>query len=202
MSANPIKMNLPGDSMGWGRDISHQESRLAEVSNLARSRTYLQGRSAAGKLSVLANQVNGLSNMRVLRATAPNVSVTGNNTNFPVSSTTLTFPAPDISGSALLEVYGWWNAVGNFGNVTVRSRIQYLGRMLVWFDGAPYDGAISGWGKPFKFKALSRVPVTEGVAPSFTIDLARYGFTSTTTTETLYDIEGYLTVVPPEQVIE
>lgn len=192
----PYQSNLPVDATPWGRERSDSIASSLEGSERTLNTVLNRGRSLSGQLAVLSERVRDLGTRATLQATAADVSVTGNNSSYPTASRNLVFPAPEISGIAQVEIYAQWNRTGAFGAVTTFANVNYGGVAVGRLDGSPYGSSISGWGNNFRFRVLLQVPVQAGEAPTFVIRWGRAGFTSTTTTETLSNIHGYLTVQP------
>lgn len=174
------RRNLPPEAEQWGRKVEdrivsgeNSEVQLSQVVNN-------MGRSTAGQLAVLSNQLTELSSFRTWRQDVPDFSLTvpGSGSTFNTwysGGRTLSFPAPEGgSRSAILTLTATLSANVSSGQLVSVSGVKYLGSYLFKSPGA-YLGTSAGQSVPPGWLPstgiVSTVLVPAGVTPSFEFEV-------------------------------
>lgn len=200
MSDFPIR-SLPGGADDWGRAIETQiRQNEAELQNLGqRSGNGL--RFFGGQLSVLSDQITEQTARTTLRKYESSVSVTGSGTSepFPRATQDFVFPVPDGARAAQVEVYAR-NDNPQWGDVAVYAYLSYQGAIISklgrMFDT---DDVLVVSGAPETLYGLANVILPSTGSAVFTLTLVRVGYTSASSTETLKNVEVFVT---PSQTTE
>lgn len=187
--------NLPGDAEDWGRAVEREINSL-EFDLLSTSQgSGNDSRFFGGQLSVIASQIDEQVARTTLRSFSSAVSVTGSGTSepFPRSTQDFSFTVPSGGREAQVEVYAK-NANPNWGDVAVFAYLSFQGRIISklgrMFDT---DEVLVISGAPEILYGLANVRLPESGTAVFTLTLVRVGYTAASSTETLTDVEVFVT---------
>lgn len=196
MSTLPNR-NLPGTSQNWGRQLESINRGLDREYQQVSQRISNGLRTSSSQIASISNQISTIFTRTTQFVTPANLSVTGNNSSIPSASRTFSFSAPDRDYWADVELYGRWSPTGGAGNQNLFAKITYQGSNVSRMTSDSRDTAMTGSGTDMKFYGRQTVLIPQGVTPTFTLTIYRVGFTSTTTTETLRNLEAFLTIQSP-----
>ena len=184
--------NLSDAATPWGRKIT--EAVRSAGFEIDRHGKLLAGNNRAinGQLGVITRQISELTNRKTLTVTPADLSVTGKATVTPLPSATrvFAFPATDVNRSGLLIVSATF--VNSNNAHTARAFVEVLqgSTVIMRWDGAVPNATSSPAGWAETMSVARAISVTSGSNETFTIRMSRLGFTSTSTTLTMENINA------------
>lgn len=190
--------NLPGMAEDWGRAVETRLEGVQSTLDTVNSSRKNEGLFVGGQLAVTSTRLDNMRAMTTRSDYLGSISATGNATSepYPRNAAQAVFLLDGIGGrAARVEVYGFYQPTTP-GDQTISAYLSYQGRIISYLESIPLT--FSG---PFNITDQSRrrgmanivLPPESDYAVTFDVVVVRVGFTSTVTTETLGDVQVYLT---------
>lgn len=185
--------DLPGDADDWGRYVENvivsEEGALQQIRQTLNNRLRFTG----GQTSSVATRLDELYLRRTIRQSLPNLSVTGAGTiePYPRATQNFSFSAPSGGRVARFEIYC---KNDRSTNANVFAYVSYEGNIisrLTW--EADMDAVQDFSNTKYNGSGLAYVVLPESGVSNFSLTIVRVGFVAGSGTETLTDIEAYLT---------
>lgn len=189
--------DLPGDADDWGRFVENVI--VSEEGFLQQTRQNLNNRLrfTGGQISSVAVRLDELYLRRSLRQPIADLSVTGAGTGepYPRATSNFSFVVPPGGRVARVEIY-CKNTRST--NANVFAYLSYGGVIisrLTW--DADMDAVQDFSNTDYIGSGLAYVVLPESGVAEFSLTIVRVGFVAGSGTETLTDIEVYLTPSQP-----
>lgn len=192
--------NLPTLAENWGQHVERRVTGLKDRVSVIGNNAGNSGRFLGGQMAVQGAQIEEQLARTTLVERPANLSVTGNAQvePFPRAYRQVTFNPPGGARIAQIEVYANHSYSNPGDPAALFAALMYQGqiverlpRRIISEELRPL--VLESLGTPAQFRGLTYVTLPDTGPATFDILLVRRGFTSTPSTETLTDIEVFLT---------